>query len=211
MKIMRNAFLSAIVLLPGPAAFAQDYSKIEVPVTYSFMRFNPQYVISGFSLNGGGSGLAYYFNPVFGFQANVEVYGSLNRTFAFPSGGTACLAACAINAQANLLTYHIGPILKFRVRRLEPFAEAMLGGAHSNVYGNLQKACQLACTASPISPHNDGYSYVLGAGLDIPLSKSVAVRPAQFDLVSTRFSNRFTNGPNAQYNFRYNAGIVFRF
>ena len=211
MKILRNTLLFAIVLLSGPAAFAQDYARIEVPVGYSFIRFNPQHVIGSFSLNGGGGGFAYYLNRIFGFQANIEVYGSLDRAFAFPSGGTACLAACTINAQANLLTYHIGPIFKFRVRRLEPFAEAMLGGAHSNVYGNLLKACQLACPVSPLSPHNDGYSYVAGGGLDIPLSKSIAVRPVQFDLVSTRFSNRFTSGPNAQYNLRYNAGIVFRF
>lgn len=211
MRIMRNAFLFAVVLLSGPAVFAQDYARIEVPVGYSFMRFNPQYVINSFSLNGGGAGFAYYFNSILGFQANFAIYGSLNRTFAFPSGGTACLAACTITAQANLLTYHIGPIFKFRVRHLEPFAEAMLGGAHSNVYANLLKTCQLACPASPLSPHNDGYSYVVGGGLDIPLSKSIAVRPVQFDFVSTKFSNRFTNGPNAQYNFRYNAGIVFHF
>ena len=210
-EMIRNALLLAIVLLSGSSAFAQDYARIEVPVVYSFIRFNPQHAINGFSLNGVGSGFAYYFNPILGFQVSVDVYGSLNRTFTFPAGGTACVAACTINAKANLLTYHIGPIFKFRVHHLEPFAEAMLGGAHSNVYANLAKACELACPASPISPHNDGYSYVAGIGLDIPLSKSIAVRPAQFDLVSTRFSNRFTNGPNAQYNFRYNAGIIFRF
>jgi len=38
------------------AAFAQDYAKVEVPLNYSYMRFNPEnsHIISGLSLNGGG-------------------------------------------------------------------------------------------------------------------------------------------------------------
>jgi len=43
------------------------------------------------------------------------------------------------------------------------------------------------------------------------VTKSIAIRPAQFDFVLTRFGNSFTKGNNNQSNFRYNAGIVFRF
>jgi len=55
---VRSLLVLGIVLLFGTAAFAQDYAKIEVPLNYSYMRFNPEnsHIISGLSLNGGGGG-----------------------------------------------------------------------------------------------------------------------------------------------------------
>ena len=88
--------------------------------------------------------------------------------------------------------------------------EVLGGGAHSNVYGNLLKACQAACVTSA-SPSNNAFDFIIGGGFDIPLSKSIAIRPAQFDFVLTRFGNNFTHGNTNQSNFRHNAGIVFRF
>ena len=52
---------------------------------------------------------------------------------------------------------------------------------------------------------------MIGGGLDIPLSHSIAFRPVQVDYVLTRFGNGFTAGNQNQSNFRYQAGIQFRF
>jgi len=48
---VRSLLVLGIVLLFGTAAFAQDYAKIEVPLNYSYMRFNPEnsHIISGLS------------------------------------------------------------------------------------------------------------------------------------------------------------------
>jgi hypothetical protein len=45
------------ILLFATAAPAQDYAKVEIPLTYSYMRFNPEgsYIVSSFCLNGGSS------------------------------------------------------------------------------------------------------------------------------------------------------------
>ena len=61
------------------------------------------------------------------------------------------------------------------------------------------------------NPSNNAFDFVLGDGLDIPLSHCIAFRPVQVDYVLTRFGNGFTAVNQNQSNFRYQAGIQFRF
>jgi hypothetical protein len=91
--------------------------------------------------------------------------------------------------------------------------ETLFGGAHSNTYQNLQhNICVNPGTClTTANPSNNAWDFIIGGGFDIPLTKSIAIRPAQFDFVLTRFGNGFTKGNNNQSNFRYNGGIVFRF
>ncbi|HTQ62823.1 MAG TPA: OmpA family protein [Candidatus Solibacter sp.] len=210
----RAVVLSALVLLLVDSAFAQDYPKVEVPINYSYMRFNPENsnIVSGFSLNGGGGGITVFVNHVFGITAEFNGYGGLSKTFVFPAtANSPCPAGCTVMANdGNLFTYNVGPVLKHRSAHFEPFVEALFGGAHSNVYANLLKACQANCTTIS-NPSNNAFDFVIGGGIDIPVTKSFAIRPAQFDFVLTRFGNGFTNGNQNQSNFRYQAGIVFRF
>ena len=212
MKAGRAIFLGCALLF-GSAAFAQDYPKVEVPINYSYMRFNPEdsHIVSGFSLNGGGGSAAVYINRYIGIEAEFEGYASLTRTFAFPAtANSPCPRGCAVRADANLFTYNVGPILKYRSDHFEPFVETLFGGAHSNVYSELQKACQTACSTSS-NPSNNAWDFIIGGGLDVPVTENIAIRPAQFDYVLTRFGNGFTNGNQNQSNFRYQAGVVFRF
>lgn len=210
---MRSPFMLGILLLFGTAALAQDYAKVEIPVGYSYMRFNPEdsNIVSGFSLNGGGGGVTVFVNHWLGIAAEFNGYASLSKTFVFPAtANSPCPAGCNVRADANLFTYNVGPVLKYRTEHFEPFVETLFGGAHSNTYQNLEKACQLSCTTSA-TPSNNAFDFVIGGGIDIPVNKSIAIRPAQFDFVLTRFGNGFTKGNQNQSNFRYGAGIVFRF
>ena len=210
MKI-RGAIALGILLLVGTTAFAQDYPKIEIPVVYSYMRFVPQNnnVLNSFSLNGGGVGITFYLTHAFGIKAELTGYASQTRNFA-AAGTVLCPTVCTGSVSANLFTYNVGPTFKLRRHHFEPFVEAMFGGAHSNVDGNLVKACGGLCIFSS-SPSNNAFDFIIGGGIDIPLSKSIAIRPAQFDYVLTRFGTGFTGGNNNQSNFRYQAGISFRF
>ena len=54
MKIRGAIVVLGVVLLFAVGAFAQDYAKVEIPIGYSYMRFNPENsnVVPGFSLNG---------------------------------------------------------------------------------------------------------------------------------------------------------------
>jgi len=211
MKI-RSLFLSGAALLFGSAALAQDYAKIEVPLNYSYMRFNPENsgTFSGFSLNGGGGGVAVFMNHWLGIQADFQGYMTTTRTFNFSATpNSPCPTGCTLRSSGDLFTYNVGPIMKYRAGHFEPFVEVLFGGAHSNAYHNLVKACQNACT-TVANPSNNGWDFVIGGGFDIPLTKSIAIRPAQVDYVLTRFGNPFGENTN-QSNFRYNGGIVIRF
>ena len=210
---LTTVIFSGLVLLLGSRTLAQEYPKVEVPIFYSYMRFNPENsnIVSGFSLNGGGGGVTVNFNRFFGIEAEFAGYQSLTKTFAFPAtANSPCPTGCTVTADANLFTYNIGPVFKYRSRHFEPFVETMFGGAHSNTYQNLFKACQGACTTTN-NPSNNAFDFVIGGGIDIPVGKHIAIRPVQFDYVLTRFGNGFTKGNQNQSNFRYNGGIVFRF
>ena len=213
---LRSPFMLGVVLLFGTAAFAQDYAKIEVPLQYSYMRFNPENsnIVSGFSLNGGGGGVTYYFNHMLGIESEFNGYGSLTKNFVFPAtANSPCPAGCNVKANGDLFTYNIGPVFKYRSEHFEPFVETLFGGAHSNVYQNLQhNICVNPGTCvTNAAPSNNAWDFVIGGGIDIPLTKLIAIRPAQFDFVLTRFGNSFTKGNQNQSNFRYNGGIVLRF
>src|SRR5215467_14995988 len=207
-----SLFFAGAALLFGSATFAQDYPKIEVPLNYSYMRFNPENsnIVSGFSLNGGGGGVAVYVNHWLGIQAEFQGYMSTTRTFTFPATpNSPCPVGCTFKTSGDLFTYNVGPVLKYRTEHFEPFVETLFGGAHSNAYHNLFAACQ-PLPGSPCgtarNPSNNAWDFVIGGGLDIPLSKNFSVRPAQFDFVLTRFGNAFTAGNTNQSNFRYNGG-----
>lgn len=205
--------VGGVALICGATACAQEYAKVEVPVGYSYMHFNPEnsHIVSGLSLNGGGGGVTVYINHFLGIQGEFEGYASLTKTFAFPATPSSpCPTGCNVRADGNLFTYNVGPVFKYRAQHFEPFIETMFGGAHSNTYQNLLKACQATCTTTN-NPSNNAWDFVIGGGVDVPITKSIAFRPAQFDFILTRFGNSFTKGNLNQSNFRYQAGLAFRF
>lgn len=209
---MKKILLVGLLLLAGSTAFAQDSPKIEASVDYSYIRFVPQNnnLVQSFSLNGGGGAVAYYFNSLIGIKAEFQGYGSQTRNFDFSGNPAICpIPPCAGNVQANLFTYNVGPVFKFRTPHVQPFLETMFGGAHSKVAGNLAENC-LGCVISR-HPSNNAFDFIIGGGLDVPVNKTIAIRVAEVDYILTRFGNAFTNGNNNQSNFRYQAGVVFSF
>jgi hypothetical protein len=198
----RFTWLVVVGLILGSVAFAQDSPKVEITGYYSYFRFNPENsgTLSSHSLNGGGADISYFITKMIGIKAEFGGYQSNSVTF---TNGTS-----TATASANLFTYNAGPVVKFRSGKFEPFAEALFGGAHSSFYGNL---CKQLTTCVVNNPSNNAFDFVIGGGIDIPLTHSIAFRPAQVDYVLTRFGNGFTSGNQNQSNFRYQAGIQFRF
>src|SRR5271169_1444691 len=162
----RSAIVLGVVLLFGAMTFAQDSPpKVEISLDYSYVHANPQnnQVIPTFSLNGGGGGIAYYFTKYIGIEGEFEGYGSYTHNFIIPQGPycDSTTGPCQVSAQGNLFTYNIGPIVKFRTKHVEPFVEALFGGAHSNFYGNLFKDCTtLGCTTLSTAPSNNAFDFI---------------------------------------------------
>jgi hypothetical protein len=201
MKVLKLSAFCA-VLLVGLAAWSQDFPRAEVAADYSYARFYP---VSGgtqsLSLNGGGGALVVNLTHDIGIKMDLQGYGSNTITWTSPIYGT-------FKAQGNLFTYMFGPQIKFRTPKFQPFAQVLLGGAHSNVYGNLTRACQNICVTSG-SPAGDAFAMALGGGIDIPVHKNLQFRPVEIDYLMTRFTNQFNN--SSQSNFRYSAGFNFTF
>ncbi|HEY2647423.1 MAG TPA: hypothetical protein VGI34_10640 [Candidatus Acidoferrales bacterium] len=210
MKI-RSILLVGVALLMGRTAFAQEYSKWEVPVDYSYARGNGAN-IRAFSLNGGGGGIVYNFNRFFGIKGDLQGYGSTTRVFTNvpvinPLTGTPTLGAVSVNG--NLFTYMAGPQLRLPTHTFKPFAEFLFGGAHTNTYANLFQATGI----TGARPNNNAFAMAIGGGFDIRVSKMISIRPFQMDYLLTRFGSNFLPipGQRNQNNFRYLAGINFTF
>src|SRR6516165_122429 len=177
---MKVRFISVFVaaLLFGGAVMAQDDHKVEVTGDYSYFRFNPglSKYFNSHSLNGGGGDVTYFLTSMIGVKADLQGYGSYTEC----TKSTAPISGCA---SGNLFTYMFGPELKARMGKFEPFGEVLLGGAHSNFYGN---ACTKEGICGAKSPSNNAFSFSVGGGVDIPISSRFAIRLVDADYVLTR-------------------------
>lgn len=92
----------------------------------------------------------------------------------------------------GIISYMAGPRINFRGHgNVTPFVQALFGGAHS-----------ITTTSE------NAFAMTVGGGVDIKITEHFAIRPVQAEY----FMTRFADGPsNQQNNFRFSAGVVFRF
>jgi opacity protein-like surface antigen len=193
------------VFLLSMTAFAQDYPKIEVPVGFSFVNVHPDITpITSFNVFGGGGGFVYNFSPIIGIKADFEGYtqGSGLKDKLTSAGYTVG------NLQGNVFTYMFGPQFKKHSGKMQPFAEALFGAAHSNAYANIYNTIHGGISGSS---NNNAFAMEFGGGLDFALTKTIQVRPVEVDYLYTRFGINGTSYTGAQNNFKYLAGVNFTF
>ena len=182
------SFLGGLILLAAVPAMAQDNPKGEIAGNYTYIRIKTGTSAGDFNCHGGGGSAAYNANSYLGIVgefAGCKVTG-------LPSGSPGVTA----------FTYLFGPRLTYRGSGgFEPFGEALFGGTRLSTssgggFGG--------------SGSQNAFSFAIGGGADYKLTKSVAIRLAQFDYLYTKF-NEGTGLPQHQNNLRLQAGIVFRF
>jgi len=202
----RLVLVTVAALLGGGAAIAQENHTVEVTGDYSYFRLNPGLpsYFNSQNLNGGGGNVGLFaFSPNLAFEFDLQGYGSSTQC----TKPGAPIAGCA---SGNLFTYMFGPEYKFRPGKFEPFVEVLVGGAHSNFYGNACSHVTGACVSR--SPSNNAFSFAVGGGVDYVLRSKIAIRIVDADYVLTRFGNNFIGtGTNSQSNFRFQTGVQFRF
>jgi|tagenome__1003787_1003787.scaffolds.fasta_scaffold20987837_4 hypothetical protein len=198
--------LGAILLL-GITALAQEFPRAELGIDYSYARYNPShaYIKNGHSLNGAGGSITYNFNEYLGLKMELTGYGSNSQTFNIPPGQARnCPSGCFGRANGNLFTYLFGPQIKVRAHGFHPYGHLLLGGAHSNIYSNLNHLS--GYVGNSPNPAGNTFAMIFGGGVDIPINKTVEIRPGEIDYLYTRFNNSYTG---AQSSLRYQAGILF--
>ena len=99
----------------------------------------------------------------------------------------------------SLVSYLFGPRLSWRVRRFTPFVQTLIGGVHGF------DAIFPSTNNSTVVP--DAFAIAAGGGMNIALSRHLALRPFQLDYFLTDLPN---NSANRQNSFRLGSGIVFK-
>jgi hypothetical protein len=212
----KNALGLGIFLLCGSAVFAQGEgaSRIEVFGEYSYLRFNPT-IPQGHnrSFNGGGGGATFNITQYLAIKGELMGYGSttwsttVGAPIVTPHG---TIPAGTFSTQGNMFTYLFGPVVKLPTSRVTPFFETLFGGSNTNGYANLSKAINQGGGTLSTSGTQHPFTMAVGGGLDFHINKNFSVRPLEIDYILTRYTNPFTN-TNNQNNFRYIAGVVYRF
>jgi len=213
---MKKVFLVLVALLIcGLPVFAQEYPKSELFLGYEWFHFNPALAgNSNANMHGGGGSIAYNFNHLLGLKAEFTGVGAGNQSIC-ASTGLNC-----VTQSANFFTYMFGPQLNFRGNsHWTPFTELLFGGAFSNYYANAKVGGTVSTTPLMTDSGKSAFALAVGGGIDVKVSKSVAIRLAQLDYVMTRFSGREVQSAGTgaignlqisnQSNFRYMAGINF--
>jgi opacity protein-like surface antigen len=218
--------LCSAALLTTWVAAASDLPKAEAFLGYNWVRFTPDtpnlpgYSLPSFDLNGGNAQLVYNFEHSVGLVLDV---GAVHAGSVF---------GIANNVTGNgvdhtLVNFVIGPRYTFtKHSRWMPFAQALFGGARASSsagitvlpggivwppVGLIVPPGTLPPVGASINADRTGFAMIVGGGLDIKVSKHIAVRPIGADYYLARLPNFFTGNDTNQNHFRYSAGVNFLF
>jgi hypothetical protein len=126
---------------------------------------------------------------------NIAVTGNLNNWFGV-TGDFSGAYATVDGVSLKNTTYTFGPVVSLRENKgFTPFAHVLVGGLHTT-----------ASISNVGSGSANGFATFAGGGVDVNVSPHLSVRPGQFDWFLAHVS-----GSNSSKNFRYSAGVVFRF
>lgn len=177
----------ALGCLFSPRAAAQNAPAIELGMDYNYVRTNaPPGGCGCFSMNGGDGWIA------FKFAHSVAAVAQLAVQHASNIGGSTDL---------TLTSYLFGPRYSRAVtKRVVPFGQVLLGGTHADG--------SLAPGSDGVAGTPNAFALSAGGGMDVGVSRRLAIRPADVEYFLTRFANGVNDHQN---NFRFSAGVVFRF
>lgn len=156
------------------------------------------------NLNGGTAAAAYNFTPHFAVVADFSGYGDSMLRLA----GTGGNLPRDVNSSGTVFTYLAGPRLTFlRLNRLSAFAQVLAGGIHASQV-TVDGCVGSTCVALPTQ---NALAVTAGGGLDIRLTRLLALRPIQAEYMMTRFSSVTTSASSTQNDLRLSSGLVLRF
>ena len=214
-------------LLTASVAAATDVPQAEAFLGYNWVRFSPSNPnlpnfngLPTFDMNGGNAQLAYTLHPRLSLVLDI---GAVHAGSVFTLANT----PNQNGVDHTLVNFVLGPRYTFtRHSRWMPFAQALFGGARGTSstgisllpggiiwppVGVLIPPGTLQPVGATVQSERTGFAMLLGGGLDIKVSKHIALRPIGADYYLTRLP-RFVTGNDTNMNhFRYSAGVNFLF
>lgn len=180
--------VSLMLLIPIAAMAQAEYPKAELFGGYSYFRANPDEM----NLHGWDASVT----------ANVADWFGVEGDFSGHYGSPEILGFQVPFVNVNSHTFMAGPKLTYRSNSFAPFAHFLIGAARAST------------GAFGYSVSDTALAAAVGGGIDINLSKSVAIRAIQADYVMTRFQPGpqlfFSGFGDHQNNFRFSAGLVLK-
>ena len=105
------------------------------------------------------------------------------------------------DADLKSFTFLFGPRVSYRTERVRPFAHVLFGihriGGSATIEGESG------------SEYLNNFGIAFGGGVDFAVNNTISIRPAQIDLLSSRFT--FGEMSSWENMLRYSAGIVIKF
>jgi hypothetical protein len=183
--LKKNLAVLSFVIFCAAFAIAQDGPKAEVFGGYQFVSFDTKDI--GFDrqiLQGWDADVA--FNPT----KNLGIVADISGVYKSEIEG--------VQVDGKLYNYLFGPRFSHRTDKVTVFGEALFGGGHFAAGNSLIGSGSI-----------NGFAMAFGGGVDVNVGKHMAIRPVKFDYVYNRFSD---SGVSESFNnFRYAAGVVFKF
>ena len=195
---------SALIAQIGGArpAGSENGTRATIFGGYSYLRNNS----NGF--NGWEGQGTFNFTRYFGVTADVS--GNYSQPISFS------VAGFSASANQHLYNYLFGPTVTANFGRSAVFAHALFGEAHSSL-GVGVSVPVIGGISTGVTSAN-AFAMAFGGGIDIGLTRRLAIRAVQVDYLRSQFSatDALTSGlssslGNRQNSFRYSTGIVFRF
>jgi outer membrane immunogenic protein len=180
------AVISTTTMKGQQTAAAPSHHEVDLALTYSAQRSN---LTSGSNFwRQGGT-----------VELSAEAYRGLGIAMNINGSRSSNINGTGVNLTTVTTTF--GPRYTWSrpSRKLSVFGQGLIGGSHG----------MDSVFPSPAGVQTDFNAFALqvGGGVDLHLSRHIALRPLQADWIRTEFPNASTN---VQNNLRLGAGVVFR-
>ena len=150
----------------------------------------------------------------FNFSRHLGVTADISGDYRTPV--SVSLLGVTASAHQRLYTYLFGPTVTANFGRSSVFGRALFGHAHSSLGAGVNIPI-IGGVSTGLTSAN-AFAMAFGGGIDIGVTRHIAIRAVQVDYLRTQFSatdalltGLSTSLNNSQNSFRYSAGIVFRF
>jgi outer membrane protein OmpA-like peptidoglycan-associated protein len=191
---------------PSPIRDSSGTPRVELFLGYSYIRAVPTLADGNrmVNLNGGSTSIALNFNRYIGLVGDFGGFDDTRLRLAGPGANPPRVA----DSEGTAYTYLFGPRVSFgKANRVVPFAQALFGGVHAS------EITLSGCTGSLCTPlpAQNAFAMTAGGGVDLRLSRHVALRVVQAEYLMTRFADLSGGSNNSQNDIRLSSGLVFRF